>query len=201
VVSRPKVFCIGAHKTGTTSMGQALATLGFSVFPESHWYADLPLRDDFYAGRYTRLAELIGSHDAFEDSPFNHGDFYKWLHGAYPGARFILTVRDTDGLIASHRRWLKHLRRLVFPQNREVEAFVRFFWQHEYRQGDFIDNEAAIREIYEARNRSAIEFFSDKPGTLLTLDLEQHAAPWDPLCAFLNVEVPSAAFPHLTRTK
>ena len=198
---RRKVFCIGAHKTGTSSTGQALATLGFGVLPESCWYDDRVMREEFYAGRYPRLADLIDKYDAFEDSPFNHGDFYEWLYGAYPDARFILTVRDADGLIASHKRWLTHLQTRVFPGKKDVEEFVRYFWQHEYRQGDFIDDEASIREIYEARNRSVTKFFSDKAGAFLSLDIRNEPAPWDRLCAFLNVEVPAVPFPHLKRTQ
>jgi hypothetical protein len=182
-------------------MGQALATLGFAVLPESCWYDDRVMREEFYAGRYSRLADLIGQYDAFQDSPFNHGDFYEWLYSAYPDASFVLTVRDAGGMIASHKRWLTHLRNHVFTEKRDVEAFVRYFWQHEYRQGEFIDNEAAIREIYEARNQSVTRFFSDKSRSFLSLDLRNEPAPWDRLCAFLNVEVPSVAFPHLKRTQ
>ena len=29
--TRPKVFCVGFHKTGTKSLGAALATLGYRV--------------------------------------------------------------------------------------------------------------------------------------------------------------------------
>jgi hypothetical protein len=78
---------------------------------------------------------------------------------------------------------------------------VKFFWQHEYGQTETIDNEPKMAEIYEARNRSVVEFFRDKADQLLVLDLEVETHPWQRICAFLNESVPVVPFPHLNRTK
>ena len=196
-----KVFCIGGHKTGTTSMGEALAVLGFRVFPEPLWYGDPSLREDFYAGRYSRLIDLIDEYDTFEDSPFNHSDFYTWLHRNYSDAKFILTVRDTANVIGSYRRFFAKLDELVLEQDRVLKAYVKFFFQHEYGQAEPLDDEAQLGEIYEARNQAVTDFFRDKADQFLILDLEKEPCPWHRICAFLNEVVPSMKFPHMKRTK
>jgi hypothetical protein len=196
-----KVFCIGAHKTGTTSMQAALRALGFSVLPESVWYNDITLRREFYDGRYAKLFDIIEQYDAFEDSPFNHSDFYQRLYERYPDARFILTVRDPEGVVASHKRWLATLRRTVFAADKDVEAFVEMFWRQEYGQGKFIDDEEKLKAIYARRNESIVEFFRGKSHQFLMMDLQKESHPWDKLCGFLYREVPQMDFPHLNRTK
>src|SRR5262245_15341156 len=137
--TRPKVFCVGGHKTGTSSMGEALAMLGYRVFPEPLWYSDPSLRDDFYAQRYGRLSDLIARYDAFEDSPFNHSRFYVWLYQTYADSRFILTLRDTARVIASYKRFFKQIESLVLEQDPDLYAYVKFFFRHEYGQTEPLD--------------------------------------------------------------
>jgi sulfotransferase family protein len=196
-----KVFCIGAHKTGTTSMAEALSMLGYDVFPELLWYDDPSLQDDFYAGRYSRVAALIDRYEAFEDSPFNHSDFYVWLYERFPEARFILTVRDTANLIASHKRWYAKLHEYVLARDERLAACARMLYRTEYGQRSGIDDECALARIYEARNRAVRDFFQANRAAFLELDIEKEPQPWRVVCEFLGEPVPSSAFPHAKRTK
>jgi hypothetical protein len=201
MISGEKVFCIGAHKTGTTSMGAALTRLGFDVFPEPLWYRDLALQAEFYAGRYAQLDELIRRYDAFEDSPFNHSDFFIHLYDQCPAAKFILTVRDTSNLVASHKRWLGKLQENLLPLDGELSTTVRRVLECEYGQRDGIDDEDRLACLYEGRNRRVTEFFRDKPKQFLTIDVERETEPWRVVCEFLNCEAPLEDFPHLKRTR
>src|SRR5438270_8453783 len=188
---RPKVFCIGGHKTGTSSMAQALSTLGYRMFPEQLWYGDSSLRAEYYAGEFDRLSALVAQYDAFEDSPFNHSDFYVWLFHACPDAKFILAVRDTANVVESYRRFLTKIEGPVLEQDPELHAYIRFFFRHEYGQTNPLDDEAQLARLYETRNQRVMDFFHDKPGRLLTLDLERESLPWQRICSFLGEPIPA----------
>ena len=63
--TRPKVFCVGFHKTGTKSLGAALATLGYRVA------GPRGTLDPQIATNALPLAlRLAGDFDAFQDNPW-----------------------------------------------------------------------------------------------------------------------------------
>jgi sulfotransferase family protein len=197
-----KVFCIGAHKTGTTSMESALTMLGLRVCPAHVWWQNPALQTDFYRGEYGPVFDVIERFDAFQDSPFNHSNFYEVLYRAYPDAKFIFTMRDTDNWVGSRKRWRAILIEKFLTTDKQLEQAARLFLEQEYGQSDYrtIDEEAD-RSVYERRNRRVLDFFTDPARPLLTLDLEQEDRPWQKLCAFLGLPVPDQRFPHANRTK
>ena len=66
---RPKVFVIGLNKTGTTSLGDALSTLGYKRLG---WKDILSrkLFHDWYSGHMEHLIGLSRTYEAFEDLPW-----------------------------------------------------------------------------------------------------------------------------------
>jgi len=52
-------------------------------------------------------------------------------------------------------------------------------------------------QIYEKRNQDIVEFFADKPGSLLVVDWNKHG--WQEICSFLDKEIPNIKFPHANR--
>jgi hypothetical protein len=60
VQDESKVFCIGWHKTGTTSMGAALIELGHKFVG-----ARLDTVEDLQAGRIENVLDLARQFDAF----------------------------------------------------------------------------------------------------------------------------------------
>jgi hypothetical protein len=91
---RPKVFCIGFHKTGTTSLKMALKILGYRVTgPKGR-------RDKNIAQNVEALARrVVPKFDAFQDNPWPI--IYRFLDKEYPGSKFILTIRPSDKWIGS----------------------------------------------------------------------------------------------------
>jgi len=60
-----KVFCIGFHKTGTTSLNVALNTLGYRVTGPNG------VNDPDIAKNVLRMADdLVKRYDAFQDNPW-----------------------------------------------------------------------------------------------------------------------------------
>ncbi len=101
----PKVFCLGWHKTGTSTMGLALLELGYRVVG-----ARLDTTEDLAAGRVDSVLNLARGFDAFQDVPW--AALYRELDEAFPGSKFILVERD-------ERKWIhsaaQHFASGAFP--------------------------------------------------------------------------------------
>ena len=177
-MSRPKVFCIGFQKTGTSSLREALRTLDYrvtGVFGRNVKLAEL-------RRRYVEMGlEIARDVDAVEDMPWPL--MFRELDAAFPDAKFILTVRDTDRWyrsIASHFGDAPyHIQQLTYGDDAPAP----------------VGHEARYREVYEAHNAAVLAHFAGRPDALLVMRLEDGDG-WDKLCPFLGVPVPDAPFAH-----
>lgn len=116
-MQRPLIFGIGMNKTGTSSLTVALYSLGFPCLHSSRTVKIVAARNRA-AGRLP-LEGLTDRYAAFCDSPINF--MFKELDAAYPGSRFILTLRELGPWIASRlvqfggtpqlhiRKWNRHV--------------------------------------------------------------------------------------------
>lgn len=87
-----KIFCIGAPKTGTTSLKYAMKELGFVVGDQrtAEKMVDEWARRDFKKIiKYCRTAEF------FQDAPFSFDYTYVVLDQVFKNCKFILTIRDS----------------------------------------------------------------------------------------------------------
>ncbi len=95
--NKRKIFCIGLHKTGTTSLHEMAIKNGFKAIHSIEWmynYEDLKKFNFFSDG---------GSH--FDD--INEIDF-EYLYYKFPNSRFILQTRNTRDWVISkckHAGW------------------------------------------------------------------------------------------------
>ncbi|MFW6046624.1 MAG: sulfotransferase [Candidatus Woesearchaeota archaeon] len=88
-----KVFCVGLNKTATKSLYSAMEDLGFKVGDQrvAEKLFDYWIRRDFKRFiRYCRKAEF------FQDVPFSLPYTFIVMDQAFPGSKFILTVRDDE---------------------------------------------------------------------------------------------------------
>ena len=89
-----KIFCIGFHKTGTTTLEVALQRLGYRVT------GSFGTKDPDIASKVHELAYAkVPDYDAFEDNPWPI--LYRDLDARFPGSKFILTRRPSDAWIRS----------------------------------------------------------------------------------------------------
>jgi len=101
---RTKYFCIGKNKTGTTSIAKAFEKLGYQVGEQR--LAQMLLRE--YVNRdFEPIVSYCRSAEVFQDSPFSYPETYIHMDEAFPGSKFILTVRDSgeqwyDSLVRFH---------------------------------------------------------------------------------------------------
>ena len=201
-----KVFCIGRNKTGTTSMGAALRSLGLAVGLQAR--GELLARD--WARRdFTRLLALCRTADAFQDVPFSCDDTYQAVDRHFPGSKFILTVRDDPE--QWYRSVVKYHTRIVnkgrLPTADDLKAFTYryqgYLWEaarmvHGIDENNLYDKEIYISH-YMNHNRQVVDYFTHRPDDLLVLNVAE-AGAMEKLCEFLGVEHRGQQMPHLNKS-
>jgi len=174
-----KVFCIGSHKTGTTSLELALKKLGYRV-TGSFGTKDPGIADKVHEMAY----DLVDSFDAFQDNPWPI--LYKELDQRFPGSKFILTRRPAEAWI---RSMVKDFALTETPMRR---------WIYGEHAGCPEGNEETYVARYEQHNKEVREYFADRPNDLLVIDLPNDDG-WDRLCPFLGHDIPDKPFPHANK--
>lgn len=172
-----KVFCIGFHKTGTSSLGAALSLLGYRV-GGPFGVRDPNIAEHALGEAVARLARF----DAVQDNPWSV--LFAELDRRFPGSRFVLTVRPEEEWLASV---VDHFGGTSTPMREWIYGF-----------GDPVGHEAAYRERYRRHNHEVGAHFAERPEDLLVMHLESGDG-WDQLCPFLDREPPERAFPHANR--
>lgn len=197
-----QVIGSGFGRTGTLSLKTALATLGFGPCHHMEEVFANPAQVAHWAGlaggHGIDLHAAFAGYRAQVDWPGAH--VWRELAAAYPEAKVIHSVRPEESWWRSFSATIGKV--LVLYPTLPAPAHVRTMLEAAHTligqdtfHGAFTDREAALA-AYRARNaavRAAIA-----PERLLVYDV---AEGWEPLCRFLGVAVPDAAFPHLNTTE
>jgi hypothetical protein len=190
-----KVINAGLGRTGTTSLKAALDRLGFG--PGYHMFDIVSSEErlgqwDAIAcdGRDPDWEAVFDGYTSAIDGPC--AIYYRSIMEAFPEAKIILTVRDADDWYRSTYDTLYQFAQAAGPSrlSRVVNTMI---WNGLF-DGRFADKEHAI-EVYHRHNQQVIEHVG--AANLLVYNVVDG---WEPLCAFLGVEVPSAEFPRLNDT-
>ncbi|MGY6587760.1 MAG: sulfotransferase family protein [Wenzhouxiangella sp.] len=171
---RPKVICIGWHKTGTSTLGRALVQLGYSVLGCRLDMVHPLRRDDIDA-----VMEVAREFDALQDVPW--AALFRELDQSFPGSRFILTERDEDSWLTSASR---HFADTYVPLHEWL-----------YGKGVLRGNEDLYLARYREHNQQVKSYFESRPEDLLVLRLGD-GDEWHRICHFLGHQVPNGRFPH-----
>jgi hypothetical protein len=133
---RMKVFGIGFHKTGTSSLAGALYTLGYNVTGYFGIH-DPDIEKNVFEQAYIRA----NRYDAVQDTPWPV--LYKELDRWFPGSKFILTVRTSDTWIMSVK---KHFKGYHIPAHEWI-----------YGVGTVVGNESTYIRRFEQHNREVMD--------------------------------------------
>ena len=176
--SRPKVFGIGFHKTGTSSLAVALRHLDYRVTGPNFVY-----HEDIARDALDLALKLVPKFDAFQDNPWPI--LYRELDARFPGSRFVLTMRPTEKWIRSA---VRHFGSTPTPMRK---------WIYGEGHGAPAGYEAIYVERYERHNREVEDYFRDRPDDLLVLRVTEGDG-WEKLAPFLgiDIDVPTIPFPH-----
>ena len=177
MLKTPKVFGIGFHKTGTTSLADALTALGYDVIGPNG------VNDrDISTNALPMALALAQDHDAFQDNPWPI--LFRQMDAAFPGSQFILTVRPIDAWMGSV---VRHFGRGSTPMRRWI-----------YGPGSPIGAEAVYKDRYLRHNAEVMAHFAGRPHDLLVLRITEGEG-WERLCPFLGHDIPDAPFPQSNR--
>jgi Sulfotransferase domain/N-terminal domain of galactosyltransferase len=186
-----RVFGIGMQKTATTSLHEAFRILGFDSLHWGEGTVATIWQEVNSAGRSVALERFY----AACDNPIPL--FYRKLDKAYPGSKFILTIRD-------EAKWLKSVERMWNPEFNPT----RWMWDvwpisnriHKalYGRADF--NVETMLTTYRRHSAEAREYFKGRPNDLLVMDMDRGAG-WLELCGFLNCSVPNQEYPTAYATR
>lgn len=172
-----KIFGIGFHRTGTSSLAAALNYLGFSVTgPNGVNNPNIKYEAEEMAFK------LVETYDAFQDNPWPL--LYKQLDHRYPGSKFILTLRSTASWINS----------VVNYFGTNTTPMREWIYGIGYPKG----NEQIYINRYERHNREVLNYFNCRPDDFLVLDITAGEG-WEKLCPFLGKTIPVVPFPHLNQ--
>ena len=177
VEMKRKIFCVGFHKTGTTSIRAALETLGYRVTGPNG------VNDpDISTNVFEMAQSLVDQFDAFQDNPWPV--IYREMDTEYPGSKFILLLRDPESWIKSQ---VRHFGSRETPMRKWI-----------YGVGCPKGNEEIYISRFESHNKGVIEHFRNRPEDLLVMNLADGDG-WEQLCPFLGTEAPHAGFPHVNK--
>ena len=172
-----KIFGIGFHKTGTSTLGEALHLLGYKVCDVRK-----KLVKTLFIGDLKPVFKIVDNYDAFEDNPWPL--LFKELDAHYPNSKFILTLREPQS-------WLKSVVNHFGKDQTEMRKWI-------YGVGFPLGNERIYLQRYQQHNAGVLEYFKERPKDLLVLDWAKGEG-WEKLCKFLNFPIPDLPFPHANR--
>lgn len=205
-----KVIGAGFGRTGTMSLKVALEELGFNpCYHMTEVYENpehVELWEKATHGEPVDWEEIFHGYEATVDWP--SAAFYEQLMAEYPETRVILTVRDAGRWYESTLNTIYGVRRvassplfslvaLFVPQIKHLKQTALMagdlIWGEVF-DGRFEDRRYAI-EVFERHNEAVKEYV--QADRLLVYEVREG---WEPLCAFLEAEVPDKPFPHLNDT-
>lgn len=181
-----KVFGIGFHKTGTTSLALALKVLGYSCNRglddlKRLWgldrCVDLLRNDD-----YDPFLEYMERFDATLDNPWYL--LYEELDVAFPKSKFILTLRD-------ERKWLASCADFFSGVKNPYREWL-------YGTSEVLGYEEHYLKLYSSHIENVKKYFDSREGDLLIVNWE-NGDGWTELCQFLEKPIIDLPFPHLNK--
>ena len=202
-----KYFCVGRNKTGTTSLKSAFEALDYPVGNQRK--AEVLTGKHYFEGNFQPIVDYCKSAQVFQDVPFSYPKTYKHLDKAYPGSKFILTVRD------SPEQWYSSITRFhakMFgkdgrtPTVEDLKA-AQYVWLgfmynvvrvHGTTDEDPYNKETMIAH-YDQYNREVMAYFKDRPEDLLVINVAEQGA-YQKFVKFLGVDSPFDDFPWENRT-
>lgn len=186
-----KVFGLGLHRTGTTSLSFALNALGIKTI---HFPHDERTYKQLIKGDYN--LDVMKNYQGACDISIS--PFFKQLDRTFPDSKFILTIRDIPS-------WLKSTSNHWFDNNRDYKdglshdnKFALFIRSVNYGCLNYAKDR--FTEVYEDHCEKVINYFKDRPNDLLILNI-CNGEGWEKLCPFLNKPIPSSPFHHLNKSK
>lgn len=206
IKNKPKIFCIGRNKTGTTSLKKAFQDLGFIV---GHQRTAERLIRDYKVGNFEPIFQYCKSAQVFQDVPFSYSKTFKHLDKAYPNSKFILSVRDSpeqwyNSVIKFHAKLFGNGKTPTAEQLKNSN-YVWRGWIWESNRINFNSpeynpyNKESLIENYLNHNMEVLDYFKDRPNDLLVINLSEEGS-YQKFIEFIDVKSSKKSFPWENKT-
>jgi hypothetical protein len=179
-----RIFGIGFQRTATTSLNRALISLGFDA---AHWESPKWARN--IMGEMYREGRSLALEGYYALSDFPIPILFRELDHAYPGSKFILTIRNEDAWLRSVRL---HWERYKPGWDGPGDIFSNEMHRRVYGQSEF--NAEVFLARYRQHTAEVLAHFTYRPDDLLVMDMSR-AAGWPELCGFLGCDIPGEPYP------
>lgn len=185
-----RVIGAGLGRTGTLSLKLALEQLGVGPCYHMMEVRSAPERLEHWNriadGEPVEWDEVFAGFQSTVDWPACN--YWRELLARYPDAKVILSLREPDS-------WFRSTQATIFSD--EVQAGAPPSIRKILRDvvGDDLRDREACIAAFERHNTSVRD---GVPAEKLLVFDAKHG--WEPLCAFLGVPVPDAAFPSVNTT-
>jgi hypothetical protein len=203
-----KIFCIGANKTGTTSMFLEFHRLGFKTNGRRDGFSELLkyyLNNDF-----NYIVDYCKDYDAFQDVPFSLPETYEHLNKRYQDSKFILTIRDSpevwyNSLIRHYSQVFGKNGRIPTKEDLQNHSYTHLGWMWKLNRKLYDTPESEpykkdkMIDWYNTYNKNVIDYFKDKEN-FLVLNLKEKES-YKKFTDFLEIESPFKTFLHTNRTQ
>jgi hypothetical protein len=175
-----KYFCIGANKTGTTSLKTLFTELGFKVAPQD---IGEKLIDDWGEGKFDRIIAFAKSdYNFFQDIPFSLPGTFKAVEQELPNCKFILTIRTDENewynsLINFHTSLMKTN---GVPTAAALKSFnyvePGWMWKAQKLMYGITEDkpysEEQLKSFYTEHNAAIVDYFKNQPDKLIVINLK-----------------------------
>jgi len=196
-----KVIGAGFGRTGTMSLKHALEMLGFDKCYHMVEVMDSPAHPAIWtrahAGESIDWDELYEGYQASVDWPACN--LWREQMEQFPDAKVILSKRNPD-------KWYDSVMNTIYKSTvigRELKGESRrefgewateIIWKRLF--DDKMDDRAAVIDVYNKHNEEVIR--SVPEDRLLVFE---PGDGWEPLCRFLDAEIPSQNYPRVNTTE
>jgi hypothetical protein len=205
--NKPKIFCIGLNKTGTTSLGKAMKDFGF--IPGNQSEAEL-LFNDWVKRDFKKIINYCKTAEFFQDVPFSYPYTFAILDQAFPKSKFILTVRDNpeqwyNSLINYHGKLFGNGNIPPTAEDLKQANYVYKGFPYDSMKkllnvpDEDLYNKDILIESYKMHNKIIIDYFNFRKEDLLVLNVAEEGS-YEKLCHFLNRKCELKDFPWENKT-
>ncbi|MFM8927577.1 MAG: sulfotransferase [Rhodoluna sp.] len=219
-----KCFGIGFNKTGTTSLDEAMRSLGLRSRQSE---VEFTTTSQMIKGDYSPFIHAMKDLDFHQDLPVSQGWHFAALDALFPNSRFILTVRDPvswaesfvsyyslELLSITYKReprqqpylatgytqaWLSHfLLASDISNGNENPAYASISIDEARETIQLPEFKKRLTRIYETRNSAIRSYFANRPEDFIEINVSATDC-YGRLCRFLGAPVIEAPMPHLNR--
>lgn len=207
-LGKTKYFCVGRNKTGTTSLKKAFEDLGFTIGRQEE--AERLHDKYFFDHKFDEIIKYCKTAQVFQDVPFSHSEIIEPVDKAFPGSKFILTVRDNpdqwyNSITKYHAK--RHGLNGRIPTYEDIincpyhsKGFLkRLTIDAHGTTAEDPYNKEILTAHYERHNQAVLDYFKDRPDDLLVINISDPDA-YQKFVDFIGVDSPYDHFPWENKT-